>query len=55
MEINLKALEREGTHTQKKDFWKFTVSVKDCVQIIILKYLVMLVDQHVRQGQKHRE
>ena len=30
MEINLKALGREGTHTETKDFRKFTNYVKVC-------------------------
>jgi hypothetical protein len=54
MEISLKALGREGTHTETKDFREFTDYVKDRLQIIALKYLVMFESQHVRQGQKHR-
>jgi hypothetical protein len=28
MEVDLKALGREGTHTKKKDFWKFADYVR---------------------------
>jgi len=52
MEIDLKALGRESTHTETKDFRKFTDSMKDCGQIITLKYLLMLVGQNVVEGHK---